>query len=302
MKPLNQLPADRELGHGVQAYSTLLQRAGGEQLKAMMRTADDRAVCTALYAAPPYDLHVPPMDVARLSLNLTPARVIGGVEGERARSYDAQRYSLFLAPAGAEMHWRKHAASRHMTVYFRPAAMVAGDEADLPLAQSRAIHNLIVPGLRPIADQLALELRQGDFYNADAADCLARLLLIQVSRHLRKSRDDPKALGPTSLQRLKDYVMAHLGERILVADLACQVGMSVDRFAWSFKTQTGQSPHQYILAQRVQRASQLLRHSVLSIADVAHACGFSSQQHLTNAMHRHAGITPARYRQATQPK
>jgi AraC-like DNA-binding protein len=37
----------------------------------------------------------------------------------------------------------------------------------------------------------------------------------------------------------------------------------------------------------------------VSIAEVASACGFSNQQHLTNAMQRHAGVTPARYRKKT---
>lgn len=290
--------ADPGIGQGVQAYSTVLQSAGGEQVKALRGLAGDRVVCAALYAAPPYDLHVPGMDLSRLSLNLTPARVTGGIDGERPRSYDAHRYSLFMAPAGAEMHWRKEASSRHLTLYFRPDLFDGDEESATPLAR-QALHNLSVPGLRPLADQLVDELKQGGSDNLEAADCMARLMLIQVSRHLRRAQGGTKALGTSSMKRLNDYVLAHLGERILVADLARQVGMSIDRFAWTCKMQTGQSPHQYVLALRLQRARHLLRHSSVAIAEVASACGFSNQQHLTNAMHRHAGITPARYRKET---
>lgn len=291
--------AEPEIGQGVQTYSTVLHGAGGEQVKALMGLGDDRVLCAALYAAPPYALRVPGMDVSRLSLNLTPARVTGGIEGERPRSYDAHRYSIFMAPAGAEMNWQKEASSRHLTIYFRPDLFDGGGESATPLAQRQALHNLSVPGVRPLADQLVDELRHGGPCDPEAADCMARLLLIQVSRHLRRSQDGTKALGTSSMKRLNDYVLAHLGDRILVADLALQVGMSIDRFAWTCKMQTGQSPHQYVVALRLQQALHLLRHSSLAIAEVASACGFSNQQHLTNAMHRHAGVTPARYRKET---
>jgi AraC family transcriptional regulator len=297
-KSLRDGAAEPGIGQGVQAYSTVLQSAGGEQVKALKSLGGDRVVCAALYAAPPYDLRVPGMDVSRLSLNLTPARVTGGIEGERPCSYDAHRYSLFMAPAGAEVHWRKEASSRHLTLYFRPDLSDADESSATPLAR-QALHNLSVPGLRPLADQLVDELRHGGPYNLEAADCLAHLLLIQVSRHLRRAKNGTKALGTSSMKRLNDYVLAHLGERILVADLAREVGMSIDRFAWTCKMQTGQSPHQYVLALRLQQARQLLRHSSVAIAEVASACGFSNQQHLTNAMHRHAGVTPARYRKET---
>lgn len=290
-------PVDRKVGHGAQTYSTVLQGAGGEQLKAVMRPGDERAICAALYAAPPYDLRVPAMDVTRLSLNLTPARVIGGIEGERARKFEARQYSLFMAPAGAEMTWRKEASSRHLTIYFRQDLFADSGEGAPPLARRQALHNLNVPGLRPMVDQLVDELRHDGPHSSDAADCLARLLLIQVSRHLGKARDDGRALGTPAMARLKDYVMANLAERLLVVDLARQVGMSTDRFAWACKSEIGLSPHQFVVALRLRQARHLLGVSRHSIAEVAHACGFASQQHMTNAMRRHVGVTPARFRQ-----
>lgn len=301
-KPPGDAVPDSDVRQGAAAYSNVLQSAGGEQLKALMRPGDERAVCAVLYAAPPYDVHVPAMEVSRLSLNLTPARVIGGIEGERARSYDAHRYSLFMAPAQAEMSWRKEASSRHVTIYFRPDLFDQTDGPRAPLTRRDAIHNLNVPGLRPLAEQLVDEIRHDATHSADAADCLARLMLIQVSRHLGKAQEEAPALGRSSMSRLTDYVMANLGERVLVADMARQVGLSTDHFAWAFRTQTGQSPHQFVVATRIQQARQLLGESQLSIAEVAHACGFASQQHLTNAMRRHVDITPARYRQAMQPR
>jgi AraC family transcriptional regulator len=284
------------VGDGATTYATVLRSAGGEQLRAMLRQGDPQAVCAALYASPPYAIRVPAMPVSRLSLNLTAARVTGGSRDERPRSHDAARHSLFLAPAGAEMAWRKDAPSRHLTLYYGAGLFGDGEMPFAPLAQRDVLHNLKVPGLRALVDPLVEELCQGGPGSADAANCLARLVLIQAFRHLSKARDEPTSLGPRSIERLTDYVMANLGERILVGDMARQLGLSTDRFAWDFKARTGQSPHQFVLALRLRQAQQLLRATPMPIAEVSLACGFASQQHMTNAMRRHLGITPARYR------
>ncbi len=280
---------------GVDTYAHALLVAGGKQLTALMRNSD--AVCAALYMSPPYHLSVPALPVSRLSVNLTGAHVSGGIEGERPRNFDTSRHSLFLAPAGAAMAWHKDAPSRHLTIYFRADAFDGGDDAASPLALSQPLFNICVPGIRSITDQLVDELNHPAIHDTDAADSLARLLLVHVARHLRRTPAPSQALNPAALARLRDFVVAHLTERILVADLARHVGLSLNRFASAYKEQTGQSPHQFVLALRLEHAGDLLRHSPLSLADVAHACGFASQQHLTNAMHRHTGLTPRRYRE-----
>jgi AraC family transcriptional regulator len=58
----------------------------------------------------------------------------------------------------------------------------------------------------------------------------------------------------------------------------------------------GQSPHQYVLARRIERAKELLRTTELPIIDVALSAGFSSQSHLSHWMLRHTGVSPAVYR------
>jgi AraC family transcriptional regulator len=98
------------------------------------------------------------------------------------------------------------------------------------------------------------------------------------------------------LASLREYIVAHLSERILVADLARQAGLSPNRFAQAFSECAGQPPHQFVIALRLDRAAQLLRASTLDLVEVADDCGFATQQHLCNAMRRHLGTTPSRYR------
>ena len=282
--------------HGADAYAQVLTTAGGKELKAQILKRDQSAVCAAIYASPPYDLQVPALPVSRLSVNLTRARVSGGVGGERHRSYEARRYSIFLVPAGASAAWRKDSPSRHLTIYFHPDALGGAEDNGAVFDQEQPVFNAQIAGIRQLADQLAVELDHPDMLTAEAADSLARLLVIRLGRHLRDPGMVSNPLTPKVLARLRDYIVAQLAERILVADLAREVGLSPNRFAQAFSEHMRLSPHQFVLSIRLDRAAQLLQASNLTLVEVAYDCGFANQQHLSNAMRRYLGTTPSHYR------
>ena len=282
--------------NGADAYAQALATAGGKQLAALARTRDPDAVCAAIYASPPYDLQVPALPVSRLTVNLTRARVSGGVVGERHRSYEARRYSMFLVPAGVPMAWRKDSPSRHLNIYFHPDALGGCRDGGAVIYQEHPVFNVQIAGIRQLADQLGAELDHPDGLTAEATDSLARLLLVRLARQLRNPGTATNPLTPKVLVRLRDYIVAHLSERILVADLAREAGLSPNRFAHAFSEHARQSPHQFVLGLRLDRAAQLLRSSNLNMVEAAHDCGFANQQHLCNAMRRHLGTTPSRYR------
>jgi AraC-like DNA-binding protein len=194
------------------------------------------------------------------------------------------------------MAWRKDSPSRHMTIYFRADAFDCTEVGAAAFDPQQPLFNVQIAGLHQLSDPLAAELDRPGMLSSEATDSLARLLIIRIARHLRVAREPSNPLNSKVLQRVRDYIAANLSERLLVADLARVAGMSPNRFAHAFGRQTGQSPHQCVFAARLDRASHLLRTSDLPLVEVAHDCGFSNQQHLSNAMRRHLGTTPTRYR------
>jgi AraC family transcriptional regulator len=72
-------------------------------------------------------------------------------------------------------------------------------------------------------------------------------------------------------------------------------GLGSRRFSSEFKRVTGMSPHRYLMTVRVERAKRMLQQRE-PIAEVAVACGFSHQEHLTNVFRRFTSVTPGAYR------
>ncbi len=286
---------------GVDGYRRVLLPVGGHEIRTLMRCGERAAVCTALYKTPPCDLHVPELPVGRLAINLTRSSVSGGREGEEGHDFAAERYSLFLAPAGVPVHWHKKSPSRHMTLFFHADVFDDGLDSTACL-QTQWASNVQVPGIRNLVDALVDELGSPGIYDAEVADSLARVLLVRVARHLRLTSNSADPLTPRMLGELRDYVQANLSERILVADLANRVDLSPARFAALCREQTGHSPHQFVVSLRLASATDLLAHSCLSLAQIAQECGFANQQHLSNTMRRHLRTTPNRYRATVQSR
>jgi AraC family transcriptional regulator len=280
---------DAEPNDGAVTYARALADAGGHEMRTENNINDRTSVFAAMYIAPAYSLSVPPLPVPRLAVNLTAAHVRGGFSGDRPRNFDARRHTMFLTPAGQPVTWCKESASRHLVIYFHADVFNGSGEHALAVP---ALFNATVSGVGQLIDGIADEIQTSGLLSAEAADSLARLLLIQVVRDIQRKSTACHSLTPKVMERLRDFVTAHLGERILVADLAREAGLSPNHFAHSFMKKTGLSPHKFVMDLRVRRAAELLSRSQCGLAQIALDCGFSSQQHMCNVLRRHLDTTP----------
>jgi transcriptional regulator GlxA family with amidase domain len=103
------------------------------------------------------------------------------------------------------------------------------------------------------------------------------------------------------LLRAKDLADARYFEPLAVADLAAAAGLSPAHFSRRFKAAFGESPHQYLLTRRLERAAVLLRATDWSVAAVCCAVGAQSLGSFTASFHRVYGLAPLAYRAAYPP-
>lgn len=96
--------------------------------------------------------------------------------------------------------------------------------------------------------------------------------------------------------RAKEFLDANLARDVSVTEVAESCSMSRGYFIRAFRETTGVTPYRWLLARRVERARQLVEETDLPLAEIAAACGFSDQSHLSRHFVQVLGQPPGRLR------
>ena len=104
-------------------------------------------------------------------------------------------------------------------------------------------------------------------------------------------------LGSARLRTIKELVRAKIEDDLRLDEMAQSVGLSTAHFARMFRKSTSETPHQFVLRRRIERAKAMLRAPDARILDVAVACGFKTQQHFAQVFRDVCRVSPTVYRQ-----
>ncbi|GGW11168.1 AraC family transcriptional regulator [Streptomyces capoamus] len=150
------------------------------------------------------------------------------------------------------------------------------------------------------AIDLCLHLVRLD-YGASAANAAARLAVVPPVRPGGQSQFIETPLPPergTSLAPTRVWALEHLDRPLTLADLARHATTSVRTLTRRFHAETGLSPLQWLLHQRVDRARELLETTGLPMDQVAAQSGLGSADSLRKHLVDRVGLTPTAYRAA----
>jgi AraC-like DNA-binding protein len=116
-----------------------------------------------------------------------------------------------------------------------------------------------------------------------------------------RSQPEPAAtrqggLAPWQLRRVVGYIEANLDSSIKNADLAAVARLSLFYFNVAFRKSVGDSPHEYIIRRRMERAQGLMLSTGASLSDIAATCGLADQAHFTRLFRRVVGESPGAWR------
>ena len=103
------------------------------------------------------------------------------------------------------------------------------------------------------------------------------------------------------LLRAKDLVDARYREPLDVPALARAAHLSEAHFSREFRRAFGETPHQYLLTRRLERAAELLRQTDRSIPEICFAVGLRSVGSFTTSFGRVYGLSPTAYRAKYPP-
>ena len=103
------------------------------------------------------------------------------------------------------------------------------------------------------------------------------------------------------LLRAKDLIDARYRDPLDVAALARAAHLSQAHFSREFRRAFGETPHQYLLTRRLERAAALLRNTDRSVADICLNVGLTSVGSFTTSFGRTFGLSPTAYRASYPP-
>jgi transcriptional regulator GlxA family with amidase domain len=192
--------------------------------------------------------------------------------------------------AATHWAWAGEMAARFPAVEVDPDALFV-DEGEV----------LTSAGLSAGID-LSLHVIRRDF-GAAAGERVARHMVAAPHREGGQSqffRPEAPSLGG-SLEPTRRWALGRLADPLDVAAMARHAGVSPRTFARRFREETGTTPLQWLLTQRVLEARRLLEESDLPVEDLAWRCGFGTAASLREHFRRATATTPTAYRRSFQP-
>ncbi|MEU1850432.1 helix-turn-helix domain-containing protein [Streptomyces sp. NPDC019990] len=113
------------------------------------------------------------------------------------------------------------------------------------------------------------------------------------AQYVARPVPDPQQASTTAARA---WALGHLHEPIQLRDMAAREAMSVRTFTRRFREETGVSPGQWLIQQRVERARHLLESTGRSVDQVARDAGFGTAQSMRQHLQAALGVTPTAYR------
>jgi AraC-like DNA-binding protein len=108
----------------------------------------------------------------------------------------------------------------------------------------------------------------------------------------------PTAPLERHLLRARDLIDGRYDQPVDLREMAATANVSPRHFSRSFRRVFGETPHQYLLSRRLERAQYLLRTTDRSVAEICLDVGFTSVGSFTTTFTRHVGVSPTTYRRA----
>lgn len=141
-------------------------------------------------------------------------------------------------------------------------------------------------------------IADGDIYLKDMKICekITMLLTLLMEDSWQPVQGTPARESRRSLADVKEYLDAHLQEKITLDELAGRFYIDKYYLAKLFKQQFGISVMQYVMHQRITTAKRLLRFTDLPIEKVGQACGMEDGNYFARAFRKVEGCSPTEYR------
>ena len=155
--------------------------------------------------------------------------------------------------------------------------------------------------LQSVMAELCTALRSAlDDERSFAEECLRRAteMLRAPERVTPPTAPVRGGLCPWQVRKVTSHIEMNLDRPIRNEDLATIVRLNSCHFGRAFRNSFGESPHEYVIRRRVERAQGLMLSTDAPLSQIALDCGLADQAHLSRLFRRVVGESPRTWRRA----
>ncbi len=147
-------------------------------------------------------------------------------------------------------------------------------------------------------------LHKSDLYKLDAKISLLRIirLLLETAVPPSVNHNDPDSKYFTNIKQAEEYIRQNFRLQLYVSDIAAGYDMSVGFFTKLFKKYLGQTPIQYQINCRMEKAKELLFYTSKTVKEISYKCGFNTDKYFETLFTRLEGKSPTQYRKEQTDK
>jgi AraC family transcriptional regulator len=212
-------------------------------------------------------------------------RGLHAIGSDRVQPFYAKPNGLAFVPAQCDVYSESPVGGEYLRLIRTDGVALAGDHA---------FNNRLDPRASALAQRMRRALLHGSF--EDDWEAWALGLAERVAPGKPQTTRTQGSMTDSRMRLLDEFIDASLDQPLGVSAMAQLLGLSEGYFMRAFKIATGKSPHGYLIDRRLAKARALIRDSSATLAQIAHACGFSSQAHMTTTFKQRLGVSPARLR------
>lgn len=100
----------------------------------------------------------------------------------------------------------------------------------------------------------------------------------------------------STVNKITDYIKAHLIDEIVLKDLADKFHLSPSGLIYVFKKFLGTTPKEYVINLRLEKSVQLLLNTDMPISKISDLCGYQNPYYFSNAFKKAKALSPTEYR------
>lgn len=159
------------------------------------------------------------------------------------------------------------------------------------------MHDPVLANLaRAVAPTLARPHEASALFVDQMSVAIGTYLIEQYGGAAVRSQRRNRRLSRQHEARAKEMLLSSLDGKLSVSDIAQACNLSRSYFIRAFHDTTGQTPHKWLMQQRVDMACGQLAQAAHSLADIAAGCGFADQSHFSRVFTQHMGTPPGTWR------